>query len=40
MCIRDRLESMQLQKSAQAQLEQTRRLEAAMTELTLSLIHI
>ena len=29
-----RLESMQLQKSAQAQLEQTRRLEAAMTELT------
>ena len=29
-----RLESMQLQKSAQAQMEQTRRLEAAMTELT------
>ena len=27
-----RLESMQLQKSAQAQMEQTRRLEAAMTE--------
>ncbi len=29
-----RLESMQLQKSAQAQLEQTRKMEAAMTELT------
>ena len=29
-----RLESMQLQKSAQAQMEQTGRLEAAMTELT------
>ena len=29
-----RLKSMQLQKSAQAQLEQTRKMEAAMTELT------
>ena len=29
-----RLENMQLQKSAQAQLEQTRKMEAAMTELT------
>lgn len=29
-----RLESIQLQKSAQAQLEQTRKMEAAMTELT------